>query len=270
MAMALPFLWLGRGLRALSLSGTPGNAAAIALYALASLTPLLWVLRDRRAHLTWAASGYLFYLLYAMVNPQILSWIPGGSALREAHLTVLAAIFWSLLMGQAALCAIRTRQTGIVRALRWLIGLGGMALLFEVFYGGTRALLAAWQNSGSALPHVMAAVLFMAEGAPRVMLWSLIPLGLTFVGNMKQTPFSAENRALVLRMAQRSRAVVGVTVGCMIGANALQLALCAFLSDVSFRGVFPTFELGISCALVLLAKIVERGYALQQDSELMI
>ena len=80
---AFPFAQIGLGLRWLSLSGAVGNGLAIGLYVLLSLIPLIalgviW----RRGKLRQAdalravLSALLFWVLYLMVNPGLLTaWL---------------------------------------------------------------------------------------------------------------------------------------------------------------------------------------------------
>ena len=80
---AFPFAQIGLGLRWLSLSGAVGNGLAIGLYVLLSLIPLIALgviwrrgkLRQADALLA-VLSALLFWVLYLMVNPGLLTaWL---------------------------------------------------------------------------------------------------------------------------------------------------------------------------------------------------
>ena len=85
--MAFPFEQIGFGLRALSLSGGPGNVAAIAVYVAFCLLPaaVLLALRKRRKFCgeDWLLAllcAVLFAVMYLMVNPGLIGVPLGGAA----------------------------------------------------------------------------------------------------------------------------------------------------------------------------------------------
>lgn len=86
--LSFPFAQIGMGLRALSLSGVAGNAAAIVLYILCCFLPLILLLIfgwGRRLHgedaLLFLLSAVLFPALYLLINPGTMS--AGPSPLRR-------------------------------------------------------------------------------------------------------------------------------------------------------------------------------------------
>ena len=94
--LCLPFTWVAAGLRKLSLSGSLGNAVAIALLVVAGLPPLVlkwkksWGLEDALLIFTSIA---IWYTLYVLINPYVHR---GVAALRQLLQPV------SLLGGAAA------------------------------------------------------------------------------------------------------------------------------------------------------------------------
>ena len=72
MVLSLPFVLLGKGLRALSLSSGVGNVIAIVIYATISLCPLLLKIRKKwtkKDILIPVSIAVMFYVLYYMINP---------------------------------------------------------------------------------------------------------------------------------------------------------------------------------------------------------
>ena len=72
MVLSLPFVLLGKGLRALSLSSSIGNVIAIAIYVIISLCPLLLKVRNKwtkKDILIPISVAVMFYVLYYMINP---------------------------------------------------------------------------------------------------------------------------------------------------------------------------------------------------------
>ena len=83
--VAFPFEQLGEGLRALSLSGGAGNAAAILFYVLLSLIPAgIWLILKKKQKTMpidftlFLLSVLLFVVLYYMINPGLMGFaVPG-------------------------------------------------------------------------------------------------------------------------------------------------------------------------------------------------
>ena len=72
----LPFDWIGKGLRYLSLNSTIGNVAAIIIYLLICMLPTIYVLYRKRKQvwkvediLFLVSTLLLFYILYMFINP---------------------------------------------------------------------------------------------------------------------------------------------------------------------------------------------------------
>jgi hypothetical protein len=143
--MSFPFAQIGGLLRALSLAGAFGNIAAILLYAALGLAPLLllfWRVRKKKAHLEdsllVALSALLFFMMYLMINPALISkmFVPGSmSGVGKA---VLGGTFYSLLIGYLIFRLLRRiSRSGTAEMLKWLqliFALIAAALVFSVFY----------------------------------------------------------------------------------------------------------------------------------------
>lgn len=138
--IAFPFQPIALGLRQLSLSGSAGNLAAICLYVILGLCPLLPLLRKKRLpedSLLVVFSGLLLLSLYCMVNPGLLSrWSsnPLGSSF-EAPL--LGTILYSVLATYGILrlirCFFNADRAALLRYLDLLLYLLGLLLLYLIF-----------------------------------------------------------------------------------------------------------------------------------------
>lgn len=111
---AFPFEQLGLGLRALSLSGGAGNAAALVLYGAVCLLPAgaLLLIQRRRAlcpedALLPVLSAALFPVLYWMINPGLLGQFYGSAEGQPVAKAVLGIIVYSVLLGYVLLRMLR-------------------------------------------------------------------------------------------------------------------------------------------------------------------
>lgn len=111
---AFPFEQIGLGLRALSLSGSLGNAAALALYGMVCLLPACTLLLIRRRRglfpedaLLPVLSAALFPVLYWMINPGLLGAFLGSAEGQPFGKAVLGVIVYSVLLGYAVLRTLR-------------------------------------------------------------------------------------------------------------------------------------------------------------------
>lgn len=99
--VAFPFEQLGEGLRALSLSGGAGNAAAILFYVLLSLIPAgIWLILKKKQKAMpidftlFLLSVLLFVVLYYMINPGLMGFAVPGTGKWS-----LGSTFYSVLLG---------------------------------------------------------------------------------------------------------------------------------------------------------------------------
>jgi hypothetical protein len=115
--IAFPFEQIGFGLRALSLSGGPGNVAAFILYAVFCLSPaaMLLPLRKKRRlcgedWLLALLNAVLFAVVYFMVNPGLIGAPLGGGAGADGlpiGKAMLGGIVYSILCGYFVLRLLR-------------------------------------------------------------------------------------------------------------------------------------------------------------------
>ena len=99
--LAFPWGSIGAGLRALSLSGSMGNAAACGLYALLCLLPAGIALRDIRHR--WPLVGFSAVLgpaLYFLINPGLLAQRMGGLP-QEVVVAMLGQLIWAVALACA-------------------------------------------------------------------------------------------------------------------------------------------------------------------------
>lgn len=274
---ALPFAPIGAGLRSLSLSGTAGNAAAIALYIILSLLPLLGLLPLRRARhwedwLLVLAVPVLLGVYWCMINPGRLYAV---SILME-QITLGAAV-WMLLLCWALLRLLRGCFEGDShRALQWLLEGIGVAFVAAIFgstfgeYLAARASFLAGNTGGHPLTegflllqHLVLALPFACD------LW-VLSSARTLLVEATADRYSEATVAAAGTLARRCRAALSISLLVTAGFNLLQLP---FLPQL--RGAFLRLTLPLSSLIfVLLVLVLSRQYAegkqLKDDNDAII
>ncbi|MEG1895799.1 MAG: hypothetical protein RR162_06120, partial [Oscillospiraceae bacterium] len=163
-ALAFPFEQIASVLRALSLSGTVGNMAAIFLYVAISLSPLMLLIlrKERKLHLEDSLIALLcaclFFVLYQMINPGEIAIGGGFVQVLPTAKAILGGTVYSILVGYFILHMLRVFLTNGHKTLhRWLYSLLfllNMLFVAEIFGVGASELVAAISslaltNSGS-------------------------------------------------------------------------------------------------------------------------
>lgn len=295
-AAAFPYAQLGALLRALSLSGAAGNAAAWALYLLLGLLPTVWLLLRcirRRAHaedaLLAVFSLVLLYALYLFVNPAELAarMTPDIGMRTELSLTVggaaLGCTLHALLIAYAALRLMRCsaeKERGMYPAMRWLLYAVLAMLVFGVFGSGLSGLLhsvAALREANTALPasKLTVSIGFLAAQAlvQALPLLCGIPIAiqaLRLIDAASVEPYSEATVAAAHRMGTYSRAaVVGVLLS-QAALNLLQLALGGAVHASSYTVALPLTAILLMLAAMLLARFMERGKRIKEDNDSII
>ncbi len=302
-ALVLPFVWTGAGLRALSLSGWAGNVLAILLYVSASLLPVWPMIKKSRRPkgsfsrlLLIAMSGYLFFLLYFMVNPSLIQTLfhadMGGS--QEALLlnqAILCMYFYSLLIAYW-ITKVMADTDLLPLKLRRLMYVIGSAMIVSVFYvnvanlkGALASLPAASgetfsfgldipmtgvPESSPAFDGFIAVLRFAFDSAPTLLLLTVLPMADKLLKCLEQSFFSEENQRYAAAIAGRCRLVILVSLGGMLIMGALQLLLLKWLANVHLTGEAPILTLVVSLAMMLLSRYLERSFKVYRENQMMI
>ncbi len=269
--LALPLVTLGEGLRALSLSGTVGNVAAIVLYVTVSLAPAGYALLRRRSSAKWtlyAVSAYLLFLLYMLVNPALIAGLFApelASMPKEITTATLCAPLWLLIVARTALVWVARPTQRAMRGL--LLSLSGL-LIVSVCYADVRT-LAASVPLGAA-DACAAVARFLASAVPACLLLSLVPMLWRLTASDPKRPFSEQNACEIDRMAARSRLALKASVGTALLSAALTLLLARYMRNVDLSVSLPLDMLALTLALALLSRWMKAACALQTSDDLMI
>ena len=279
-ALSRPFALMGEGLRELSLSGMAGNAAAWAAVLVLSALPLLLLLAGRGK---WGPEDLLpvlmaplmFCLLYRMVNPTLLPY-----PAREFFPPAAAATLLALLLAWLVLKLLRRLEgagtPGLARAFSLLLwGLAAL-LAFAAAFGAAAGALGDWAaaaegntDPGALTPAVLCLVAVL-NGTPGLLAALTVAWGGRLAAALGGSAFDEAGVALCARTAAACKAVVQATVVLTVLGDLTQLALLEHLRSVSFSLTFPLMSLALSAGLFLLCRLLERGLALQRDSDSII
>lgn len=289
--LAFPFEQLGLGLRALSLSGPAGNAAAATVYGAACLLPvLLWGLaRTRRAALPedlllLLLTALLFAALYLMVNPALIPQYFGGLADAATGKAMLGCGIDSVLLGYLVLRALRAalgaKPSGLRRGCAWLLRLVGALFVWAVtgcmadYAASLRALptaLPGWAAGGSpGAARLFLTLRLAVEVLPHLLALGVVFAALALLGQLSADRYGEGTARAAALLVRRSAVALAATVLCGVAFNLAQLAFAPALQAVQIRATLPLGDIGFVLAALLLAQLLREGRAMKADNDLFI
>lgn len=303
-SLAVPFAQIGAGLRALSLSGGVGNAAAILLYVLLSLVPmgvLVWLGRRRSLaaedSFLLVLSLFLFVALYFMVNPgKIPGLMVGTKETAAAQLAVGQSLFggtvYAILLAHLVLRLLRRFRGADRQQLQddLAVLLGGLAVClvfvifgagFAGFWGECSALLQTGEGPAFGVTTtslaverdgllVLAFLRWVGEMLPYFLDIVVILAVLDLLGAMKTDRYSEETLA---RAHWVSRLCAGSLAASLVTTVVLNLGQLLFLGEltrVSIQVVFPITAVAFLLGVLLVVKFLEENRVLKEDNDLFI
>lgn len=308
---SLYFIWeaFGALLRTLSFSGRGGNVLSWFLYIIISLLPVLvpgWWKRRRkyRMHgrdlLLPILSVYTFYLLYAFINPGLLSSrMPAGIGMDGA-LPCLKAIYgglWlSLLASWLLLTWIgRLNEEEILDRKRFLYQGMGLLLTAAMVLVGAGLLYSTGMELYGRLAKLQAnasAMEWISETpvGGEVIGWDtafvilrvilrLLPacflLGIFYrikslLKAMEQEPFGEGEVCAAKRLADVSRNAVTASVFCDLIWNGALFFCTEKLTSVDYQWQLSLFPLLAAFGALILARYLREAGELKRDNEMII
>lgn len=301
--MQFPFSELGSLLRAMSLSGAAGNAFAFAAYIIISLIPaafLLVKLVKKRAKaedvLLAVMSGYLFYLMYMMVNPGSMGNVGMGS--ESFGKAVLSGVFWSMLIGWLVLKLLRFVKgkdtKSILNMLGILFALAAAVAVFSAAYIGVAGLKADIEavkagNTGVSDPmfsgYMMEGMDVSGDLMPTIaflvfrFLASLIPVAADILillsakrlaQRLKEDRYSNEVVGISEKLARLCKYAVVIIVLSSIALNLIQLLAAASLRTMNFISNIPLGSVILALIMLLLSRYFTESRKLKQENEMFV
>lgn len=285
-ALCFPFDQIGAGLRALSLSGTVGNAAAWVLYLALALIPLLvWLYLRRKGRLE-PADGLLMLLtpvllvvLYKMINPYGGLYAQSAPMLR-IYKAQFGAVVYVILLGWLVLRLLsrfaEADEAGLYRWLsRFVMILGGLFVI-SAFGGCFGELMTAIDNVRTAntdggsltLTYVFLGLRCMVDGLPLLMDIVAALLVLDLLEAMAADSHTQAARAESL--AKWCGVTLMVTTGLGMGYHVAQMLFMDGLRNVSASVVFPVTSIAFLLICMAAARLVARNKALQDENDLFV
>jgi len=281
---AFPFAQIGLGLRWLSLSGAVGNGLAIGIYVLLGLIPLialgvLWRRgRLRRADALLAVlSALLFWVLYLMVNPGLLTaWLnlAAGGIVGRA---VLGGAVYGVLAGWLVLRALemaRGAGAGLLWGLGWLLGL--LAAAFAGGAAGAQAAMVSLRNGnlgseGTLGPSYVFLILGQGVAALPYALDAMVALRARgLVLELERDRYSQAAVAAAEGLSRLCARALAVTVGANLTFQLLQLACARWLRSLNTQVSFPLLSMAFVLGALLLSRLIREGKQLKDDNDLFV
>ena len=278
---ALPFTLVGRGLRWLSLSGDVGNAAAIVLYVLVSLSPLLLKLRKKwtaRDILLPICSALMFYVLYCMINPgfraQIIQNYLGDVAMAAAVYGVLLCWWMIGLVGSVG----ESDAGGVYGTLRIFV------LLFMVLIAASAAVglgdcikSIREVREGNTDPSAMLAptnIFIAVSYAVKVLEYGLdiflLHLSGRLLGELSADAYGEASCNAAKRLSKWCGKSVVIITAAAAALNIAQLLLAGMLYSLNFELNLPIESIGLAFVLMGITRLLYQGKELKDDNELFV
>jgi hypothetical protein len=291
--LSMPFEFMGKGLRWLSLSSFAGNIIAILLYAMISLIPMFYLLLFRLKAETKKAdlllpviSLYSFYLLYEFINPGLmLLTVP----MQLANDEFLPGIKFSFSLIFYALCFAylvfrflenlapthpEERLSFLCKKLRTIILISTSLYVFYLGYFATFSMfenIRKYAKQGSTTFSLTFQVIsYLLEGLP--VLFSIFTLvsGTRLLDAMAFFHMQEEEVREAMGMGKISKCAVYVTVLCNLALNALQFLFQKQLYNTSYQLEISFIPLIIAFSAVILSGFFKQTKELKEDNEMII
>ena len=283
--ITFPLVQLAACLRWLSLSGTAGNTAAVALYVLLSISPLILLLylwRRSRARggdaLLVLLSALLFAALYLLINPALLSrWLHGMT--EHAGAALLGSCFYSVLLSWLLLRVLAGIQGAdlprLTRALSRLLALLAayfVLLAFGIELGelaaGLQDLAAGTNAASDPMMDGTALILrYGANAAAYLMDLYLIFLSRVLLWEIGRDQYSEAAATAAERLAKHCRTVLVIQIILSLGVNLLQLLFAGALTALNTVVYLPVPSMIFVLATLLAARFFRENKQLKDEND---
>ncbi|MCL2378262.1 MAG: hypothetical protein FWC77_03955 [Defluviitaleaceae bacterium] len=279
--MAFPFWQIGRGLRALSLSGGVGNIVAIVLYGAFCLLPVLgWLLiRKKRIEdaLLPVISIALFVVMYYMINPGIRHASALSIPLEQA---LLGGIIYSLLMAYGVTRVIRLFENAAIRSLGRYAGsmlhILNTVFVFIAFGLIVAQMLDAFEalRAGNTAPeqqlsvtYVILALQYITHALPYVLnIWVILAVQILLKA-FNTDPYSLETVTAAKEVSRVCVTALTASVLAIPGINLLQLMFISQLHVVNSNVNFPVVPILFVLGALLLTRYIAENKLLKDEND---
>lgn len=284
-----PFGQIGEALRTMSLASSAGNIAAMVIYLLISVMPMLYLV-DRVARqkkepdaidiLLIMMSVMLFIMMYFMVNPgyinsNLYGAMPGKGA-------ALAMTFWSMVIGYVVLKCIKasigTDEKKLARYLKLILiavaAVIGINIILGIF---TEVIPAAKgireideQLNNDYNTSLFLWIKYFADKVPSVLNIVVIIHAVKMVDQLRLDRYSQETISAAENLSRICRISVTVMILISIAVNLFQFLVWTKVYKTSYVVDIPLFSIAMCIAVLLLSKFFASDKALKEDNDMII
>ncbi len=286
--IAFPFQQIALGLRVLSLSGSGGNIAAIAIYVLLCLLPSLVALFWYRKKLYGEDilipifSATMFAAIYFMINPSLLTGSYGEEFFPILRL-ILGGACWCVVISWTVLKLIRRSREadreGVQALLKICLGLMAFFFVAVAFAGAVGDFAASYEelregNTAGylnlSLTTVFLAVKAIISALPYALDAIVAVKGMELLTAMAADPYSAGTVEKGEGLASFAVMSLKVTIVLSLIFNLLQLVFIKKLLVVDMELVLPLVSIAFMLCALLLSRLIRENKALKDDNDMFI
>lgn len=284
-----PFGQIGEALRTMSLASSTGNIAAMVIYLLISVMPMLYlvdrVTRQKKEPdaidiLLIMMSVMLFIMMYFMVNPgyinsNLYGAMPGKGA-------ALAMTFWSMVIGYVVLKCIKasigTDEKKLARYLKLILIAVAVVIGINIILGiFTEVIPAARgikeideQLNNDYNTSLFLWIKYFADKVPSVLNIVVIIHAVKMVDQLRLDRYSQETISAAENLSRVCRISVTVMILISIAVNLFQFLVWTKVYKTSYVVDIPLFSIAMCIAVLLLSKFFASDKALKEDNDMII
>lgn len=279
---AIPFTLLGKGLRALSLSGSAGNTAAIVIYATVCMLPLALVLKKKKDREDWLlilCSVMLFYVLYLMINPGLM---PKGMS-SDVGSVILSGTVYSIFISWGILKLLRKGETmekdSGYNALRILLGACAALYIMAGFGIGAGELKSEIEavRAGNTMPgqnlvdtYIFLFLIFAVQALEYTLDACLMVFGIELIKELELDPYSESCVFIAEALSKKSRVYLTTILLSNVALNVAQLLDSSRLNNIDATVRIPVFSVALCLGCVALTRLLGQGKELKEENDLYI
>lgn len=279
---AIPFSLLGKGLRALSLSGSAGNIAAIVIYATVCMLPLVLILKKKKDKEDWLlvlASAMLFYVLYLMINPGLM---PNGMS-SDVGSAILCGTVVSVFVSWGILKLLRKGETfeegSGYKALRILLGVCVLICIvagFGICAGELKVEIEA-VRTGNTMPgqnlldtYIFLFLIFAVQALEYTLDACLMLLGIDLTKELEQNPYSESCVIAAGNMSKKAQLFLTTILLSNMVLNIAQVLAASRLYNIDAMVRIPVFSVALCLGSMALTRLLGQGKEIKEENDLYI
>lgn len=289
-AMAFPFEQIGLGLRALSLSGSIGNAIAILLYVAFCLVPFFALLLFRRKRklrfedaLLIMLSALLFATVYMMINPGMIDAKLKGAAALSFKKALLGSVIYSALLGYIAIRVLRHFLAGdapkLQRYMLSLLCVLNVLFVYLAFGACFGDLLNAFENlrtgnigneQSLGITYVFLVLQYLTNALPYVLDILVVFAALELLKELHADRYSEASVIAAFKLSVLCGKALLITIISNIVFNLLQLIFMKWLWVINTSVQIPLLSIAFLLSALLLAQYIRENKQLKDDNDMFI